>query len=67
MISNLTEEERNDLAVNVYNFVIELNKNTLIDCHNDPIRLIKYLNKITSKTRKIFMQLMYNFIKYKQL
>ena len=67
MISNLTEEERNDLAVNVYNFVIELNKNTLIDCHNDPIRLIKYLNKITSKNRKIFMQLMYNFIKYKQL
>lgn len=67
MLERLSEDERKDLASNVYQFVIELNKTTLLEVHKDSIRLLKYLNKISSKNKKIFMELIYNFIKYKQL
>ncbi len=67
MLQRLDEQQRKDLAGNVYQFVIELNKSTLMEVHKDSIRLLRYLNKITSKNKKIFMELIFNFIKYKQL
>ena len=67
MIYKLSAEERKDLADNVFTFVEELNKDTLIEVQKDSIRFVRCLNKINSKNRKIFLEFMYNIIKHKQL
>lgn len=67
MIEKLSEDERKELARNIYDFVIELNKETLIEASKDSLRLIKYINKISKKSKRIFFELVYNLIKYKQL
>lgn len=67
MLESLTEDERHDLANNVYEFVKELNKDTLLEVQKDSFSLIKYINKISPKNRMLFMQLAYNFIRYKQI
>lgn len=67
MISNLSENERKDLAENFYNFIIEINKDTLSECHRETISLLKCLKTISKKNKKIFMELIYNFIRYKSI
>ena len=67
MLNNLTEEQTNELANNIYSFILELNKNTLVEVQKDYIRFVKLLNKITPYNRKLFMSLVMNLIKYKLL
>lgn len=67
LLNKLTEEQINELAHNIYSFVIELNKNTLSEVQKDYIRFIKLTNKITPYNRKLFMSLIVNLLKYKML
>lgn len=67
MLKNLTEEQTNELANNIYSFILELNKNTLVEVQKDYIRFVKLLNRITPYNRKLFMTLVMNLIKYKLL
>lgn len=67
MIKKLSDEDRYNLADNVYNFVLELNKDTLLEVQKDSIRFVRCLNKINPKNRKIFLEFIYNIIKHKML
>lgn len=70
LLNKLTEEQINELANNIYSFVIELNKNTLLEVqkdYKDYLRFVKLTNKITPYNRKLFMSLVVNLIKYKML
>ena len=67
-LTSLNEEERKSLASDVFSFVTELNKNNLIEIQTkDSLRLLMFIRKINSKNRKLFMELIYALIKYKQL
>lgn len=70
LLLNMSVEDKKDLANNVYTFIlklVELNKDTLLEVTNDPLKLIKYLNVISFKNKKVFMSLIVNMIKHKQL
>lgn len=65
--NNLSEQQINELASNIYSFILELNKNTLSEVQKDYLRFVKLINKITPYNRKLFMTLVLNLIKYKLL
>ena len=67
MIYKLSEKERQEFSKDIYNFVLELNKNTLLEVKSDSIRFIKFVNKMNSKTKKLFIEMIYNLIKCKLL
>ena len=67
MLEKMDHKERTLFAKNVFDFITLLNKNTLIDCQKDVFGMLKYANTINPKNRKIFMELMYNLVKYKQI
>ena len=67
-LTSLNEEERIALANDVFLFVKELNRDTLIEIQKkDSLRLIKFIRKMNAKNRKLFMEMFYALIKYKQL
>ena len=67
-LTALSEDERQSLASDVFSFVSELNKNNLIEIQKkDSLRMLAFIKKINSKNRKLFMELIYALIKYKQL
>lgn len=67
MLSKLSHVQRNDLADDIYIFITNSSKNTLIDCTKDPMNIIKYISKISAKNRKLFIDLVINFYKYKMI
>ena len=67
MIYKLSEDERIELSKNIYDFFCVLNKDALLEIQKDSITFLKQVNKITSKTKKLFMELIYNLIKCKML
>lgn len=67
LINKLTEEQINEFASNIYSFVVELNKDTLLEASKDYIRFVRLTNKITPYNRKLFMGLVVNLLKYKLL
>ena len=67
ILNNLTKQQTDELAKNIYDFIIELNKNTLVELQKDPITFVKQLHKITPYNRKLFMGLVVNLLKYKLL
>ena len=58
-LDSLTKQQINELAKNVYDFIIELNKKTLLEVQADALRFITYLNKIKYKNRKLFSKFIY--------
>ena len=66
-LDGLTNEQLNDLADNVYNFIIELNRNTLLEVQADPLRFLTLLSKIKYKNRKLFTKFINILIKNKML
>ena len=66
MIEELSVEDRNEVASNCYSLVKQLNQETLLEIQKDPVSFLKVVNTISPKNRKLFMQLAYNFIKFKQ-
>lgn len=67
MLEKLNEEERENLAKNVYEFITLLDKKTLVDVTNDKLKLLKVSNKLSGKHKMIFFELIVNVIKYKLL
>lgn len=66
MLEELSQEDRNDLASNCYSLVKQLNQETLLEIQKDPMSFLRLVNIISPKNRKLFMQLAYNFVKFKQ-
>lgn len=67
MLEKMTSKDRIDFASNIYDFIVLLNQNTLTEVNNNKFSFIKKLNRINNKSKKIFMELMYNFIRYNQV
>lgn len=67
MLEKLDESQRKELAIEVYQFIIEMNKNTLTEVQKDSFHVFKYLKAISSKNKKVFLELFYNFIKCQQI
>ena len=66
MIGDLSEEDRYDLASNCYDLVKRLNQETLLEIQKNPISFMKEVDVISPKNGKLFMQLAYNVIRFKQ-
>lgn len=66
MIGDLNEEDRYDLASNCYDLVKRLNQETLLEIQKNPISFMKEVDVISPKNGKLFMQLAYNVIRFKQ-
>lgn len=67
MLERMDHNERKAFASNVFEFITILNKNTLIECQKDVFGLLKYIKTLNPKNRKLFMELIYNLIKFKQI
>lgn len=67
MLERMNQKERVDFANNVYEFIVLLNQNTLTEVNNNKFNFVKMLNKLNTKNKMIFMELIYNFIRYDQI
>ena len=67
MLERMNQKERVDFANNVYEFIVLLNQNTLTEVNNNKFNFVKMLSKLNSKNKMIFMELIYNFIRYDQV
>lgn len=67
LLEKLSHVERNELADDLYSFIISSNKNTLVESSKDPMILLKYFNKTSAKSKKVIMELIINFTKNKLL
>jgi hypothetical protein len=52
------------LGKNVYDFILASQLDTLLDCKKESIRLLKYLNKFSGRSKKLFLQLVSEFLFY---
>lgn len=64
-LDSLTQQQIDELAKNVYDFIVELNRKTLLEVQADALRFITYLNKIKYKNRKLFSKFIYIIAKNK--
>lgn len=67
LINSLSEEERNSLSLDAYNFICSSNLTTLAEFSKDPWQALANLKSIKLKNRMLFTKFFYLFIKYREL
>jgi hypothetical protein len=62
IIREVPKEDKIVLGKNVYDFILASQLDTLLDCKKESIRLLKYLNKFSGRSKKLFLQLVSEFL-----
>ena len=55
-------QDKIDLGKNVYDFICASQLDTLLDCKKESLRLLKYLNKFSGRSKQIFLHLVSEFL-----
>ena len=62
MIKEVPLEDKVTLGNNLYDFIQASQLDTLLDCKKESIRLLKYLNKFSGKSKQLFLQVFGDFL-----
>lgn len=65
MIKTVPTEDKIDFGNNLFEFIKASNLDTLMDCKKESLKLIKYLNKFSGKSKRLFIQLISEFLFFK--
>ena len=65
MIQNISMEDKIELGKEIYEFICASHLDTLMDCKKESLKLLKYINKFSGKSKKIFLQLFSEFLFFK--
>ena len=67
LIEGMTKEEREKIALEVYEMLMKMKSNTLTDIKKEGLLILKHINTISYKNKKYFMKFISNFIKYREI
>ena len=62
LIKEVPVEDKKVLGKNVYDFILASQLDTLLDCKKESIKLLKYLNKFSGRSKQLFLQLVSEFM-----
>lgn len=62
MIKEVPMEDKVTLGNNLYDFIQASQLDTLLDCKKESIKLLKYLNKFSGKSKQLFLQVFGDFL-----
>lgn len=65
MIKTVPTEDKIEFGNSLYEFILASNLDTLMDCKKESLKLLKYLNKFSGKSKKLFFQLFSEFLFFK--
>ena len=62
LIKEVPVEDKRVFGKNVYDFILASQLDTLLDCKKESIKLLKYLNKFSGRSKQLFLQLVSEFM-----